>query len=144
MGTPLPGSISHAINVTLYSRLSYDFVRDFSPVSQTHSTSLIVVVHPSLPVKSVKELIALAKARPGQLDYSSSGSGSPAHLGAALFSSMAGIKMNHIPYKGGGPAVVALMGGEASVGFPTVPSVVQHVNSGKLRGSALPARGVHR
>ena len=131
------GSISHAINVTLYNKLNYDFARDFAPVTHATSISLIVVVHPSIPAKSVKELIALAKARPGQLDYSSSGSGSVAHLGAAVFNSMAGMKMNHVPYKGGGPAVIALIGGEASVGFPTAPSVIQHVKAGKLRGLAV-------
>src|SRR6185436_20148800 len=106
------GSISHAINVTLYNKLNYDIVKDFAPVTWATSISLIVVVHPSVPAKSVRELIALAKARPSQLDYSSSGTGSVAHLGAAVFGSMAGIKLNHVPYKGGGPAVIALIGGE--------------------------------
>ena len=90
-----------------------------------------------MPAKSVKELIALSKARPGQLDFASSGSGSSAHLAGELFSSMAGTKMNHIPYKGGGPAVIALVGGQVSVGFATTPSVIQHVKSGRLRGLAV-------
>lgn len=135
--TVLMGNVAHAINATLYSKLGYDLVRDLAPVSLLVSTPNIVVVHPSLPVKSVKELIAFAKSRPGQLDLASSGSGTSAHLAGALFNSMAGIRMNHIPYKGGGPAVVTLVGGEVSVGFATTPSVIQHVKSTRLRGLAV-------
>ena len=135
--TVLMGNVSHAINVTLYSKLSYDLVKDFAPVSLLASTPNILVVHPSVPAKTVKELIAVAKARPGQLDYASSGSGTSPHLSGELFSMMAGIKMGHIPYKGGGPAVIALLGGQCSVGFATTPSVISHVRSGKLRGLAV-------
>ena len=135
--TLLMGNISHAINVTLYSKLNYDLVRDFAPISLLASTPNILVVHPSVPARSVRELIALARARPGQLDYASSGSGSSAHLAAELFGNMAGVKMNHIPYKGGGPAVIALVGGQCSVGFATTPSVIAHVKSGKMRGLAV-------
>ena len=135
--TVFMGNVAHAINATLYSKLGYDLVRDLAPVSLLTSTPNIVVVHPSVPVKSVKELVAFAKARPGQLDLASSGSGSSAHLAGALFNNMAGIRMNHIPYKGGGPAVVALVGGEVSVGFATTPSVIQHVKSTRLRGLAV-------
>ena len=135
--TLLMGNIIHAINVSLYGKLGYDLVRDLAPVSLLASTPNIVVVHPSVPAKSVKELIALAKARPGQLDVASSGSGSSAHLAGELFNNMAGTKMTHVPYKGGGPAVIALIGGEVSVGFATTPSVINHVKSGKLRGLAV-------
>jgi len=135
--TVLMGNVSHAINVTLYSKLGYDLVKDFAPVSLLASTPNILVVHPSVPAKSVKELIAVAKARPGQLDFASSGSGSSAHLAGEMFSSMAGVKMSHIPYKGGGPAVIALVGGQCSVGFATTPSVITHVKSGRLRGLAV-------
>ncbi len=135
--TLLMGNVAHAINASLYSKLGYDLVRDFAPVSLLASTPNIVVVHPSVPAKSVKELIALAKARPGQLDFASSGSGSSAHLAGELFNNMAGLKMNHVPYKGGGPAVVALVGGHVAVGFATTPSVIQHVKSGKMRGLAV-------
>jgi tripartite-type tricarboxylate transporter receptor subunit TctC len=128
---------AHAINASLYAKLNYDFIKDFAPVSLLASTPNIVVVHPSVPVKSVKELTALARARPGQLDFASSGAGSSAHLAGELFMSMAGVKMNHVPYKGGGPAVVALLGGEVSVGFATTPSVIQHVKSSRLRGLAV-------
>jgi tripartite-type tricarboxylate transporter receptor subunit TctC len=135
--TILLGNVAHAFNVSLYNKLSYDIVKDFAPVSMLASTPNILVVHPSLPVKSVRDLVVLAQARPGQLDYVSGGSGSPAHLAAVLFISIAGIKMNHIPYKGGGPSMIALMGGEASVGFPTMPTAIHQVTAGKLRGIAV-------
>ena len=135
--TVLMGNVSHAINVTLYGKLNYDFIKDFAPVSLLASTPNILVVHPSVPAKSVKELIAVARARPGELDYASSGSGTSSHLSAELFSLMAGIKMTHVPYKGGGPAVIALVGGQCSVGFATTPSVISHVKSGRLRGLAV-------
>jgi len=135
--TVLMGAIPLSISVTLYSKLGYDLVRDLAPVSLLASTPNIVVVHPSVPAKSVKELIALAKARPGQLDFASSGSGGSPHLAGALFNNLAGTRMNHIPYKGGGPAVIALVAGECSVGFATAPSVIHHVNSGRLRGLAV-------
>jgi len=139
--TLLVGIAAHTINVSLYRSLNYDFVRDFSPVSLLASTPNILVVNPTVPAKSVKELIALAKARPGQLDYVSGGSGTSAHLAAALFVSMAGVRMSHIPYKGGGPSMIALMGGEASVGFPTAPTVIHLMPSGKLRGLAVSGAG---
>jgi tripartite-type tricarboxylate transporter receptor subunit TctC len=135
--TALMGNIAHAINVTLYSKLTYDLVKDFAPVTLLASTPNILVVHPSIPAKSVNELIALAKARPGEIDYASSGSGSSSHLAAELFSTMVGVKMTHIPYKGGGPAVVALTGGQVSVGFATTPSVIGHIKSGRMRGLAV-------
>ncbi|OGA21090.1 MAG: hypothetical protein A3I02_09820 [Betaproteobacteria bacterium RIFCSPLOWO2_02_FULL_67_26] len=128
---------AHSVSATLYRKLGYSLVRDFAPVTLLASTANIVVVHPSVPVHSVKALIALAKARPGQLDFASSGSGSQPHLAGELFNSLAGTKMLHIPYKGGGPAVVALVSGEAAVGFATMPSVVHHVKSGRLRGLAV-------
>jgi tripartite-type tricarboxylate transporter receptor subunit TctC len=135
--TLLMVTISHSINVSVYKNLQYDLVRDFSPVTLMAVTPHILVVHPSLPVKSVKELMAFAQARPGQLDYASSGSGSSAHLAAELFNTMARVKMVHIPYKGGGPAVIGLISGEASVGFPTLPSVLRYVQSGRVRALAI-------
>jgi len=131
------GNVAHTINVSLYPKLNYDLVKDFAPVTILASTPNILVVHPSLPVKSVKDLIALAKARPGQLDFASAGSGSSSHLAGELFNTMAGVKLTHIPYKGGGPAVVALISGQVPVGFATTPSVMPHVTSGKLRGLAV-------
>jgi tripartite-type tricarboxylate transporter receptor subunit TctC len=135
--TLLMAAISNAISASLYRKLNYDLVRDFAPITLLATTPHILVVHPSLPVKSVKGLIAFAKARPGQLAYSSSGSGTPSHLGGELFDSMAGVKLTHVPYKGGGPSVIALVGGEVSVGFATMPSVISHVRAGKLRGLAV-------
>ena len=135
--TLLMGNVAHTINATLYAKLGYDLIKDFAPVCLLASTPNIVVVHPSVPARSVKELIALARARPGALDVASSGAGSSAHLAGELFKSMAGIKMNHVPYKGGGPAVIALLSGEVSVGFATTPSVIQHVKNGRLRALAV-------
>ena len=135
--TLLLTTIANAISASLYSKLNYDLVRDFAPITLLATTPHILVVHPSVPARTVKEFIALAKSRPDQLAYSSSGSGTPAHLAAELFKYMTGIKMLHIPYKGGGPSVVGLVGGEASVGFATMPSVLTHVKSGRLRGLAV-------
>ena len=135
--TLLMGTVAHAINVTLYRKLQYDFVRDFAPVTMLGITPNIVVVHPSVPAKSVKELVALARSRPGALNYASSGSGSSAHLAGELFKSMARVDMVHVPYKGGGPAVANLVAGEASVGFATMPSALPHVKAAKLRALAV-------
>lgn len=135
--TLLMANIAHSINVTLYSKLNYNLVKDFAAVSLLASAPNIVVVHPSVPVKSIKELVALARSRPGVLDYASSGSGSSAHLAAVLMLELTKTKMNHIPYKGGGPAVVALISGEVSIGFATTPSVIGHIKSGKLRALAV-------
>lgn len=128
------GNIAHAINMTLYAKPGYDLVKDFAPITLLASTPNILVVHPSVAAKSVQELITLAKARPGQLNYASSGSGSSAHLAAELFKSLAGVNLTHVPYKGGGPAVTSLVGGETVVGFATAPSVLQQIKSGRLRG----------
>lgn len=135
--TMFMATTAHSVSATLYTKLGYSLVKDFAAVVLLANTPNLVVVHPSVPVKSIKELIAFAKARPGQLDFASSGSGSQPHLAGELFNSMAGTKMHHIPYKGGGPAVVALVAGEASVGFATAPSVVHFVKSGRLRGLAI-------
>jgi tripartite-type tricarboxylate transporter receptor subunit TctC len=131
------GNVAHAINMTLYAKPGYDLVADFAPITLLASTPNILVVHPSVAAKSVQELIALAKAKPGQLNYASSGSGSSAHLAAELFKSMASVNLTHVPYKGGGPAVTSLVGGETVVGFATAPSVIQQIKSGRLRGLAV-------
>ncbi|MDH4293166.1 MAG: tripartite tricarboxylate transporter substrate binding protein [Betaproteobacteria bacterium] len=117
----------------LNSKAPYSVERDFSPVSQVASVPSLLVVHPSLPVKSVKELIALAKAKPGQIDYASSGNGSTQHLTGALFASMAGINMTHIPYRGSGPVTSDLLGGQVMVAFPGIAGMLPHIKSGKLR-----------
>ena len=131
------GNVAHAINMTLYAKPGYDLVRDFAPITLLASTPNILVVHPSIAAKSVQELIALGKAKPGQLNYASSGSGSSAHLAAELFKSLAAVNFTHVPYKGGGPAVTSLVGGETVVGFATAPSVLPQIKAGRLRGLAV-------
>ena len=131
--TLIMGSTNHTINPSLYPRIPYDTVKDFAPVTVAATASYVLVVHPSLPVKSVKELIALARARKGEINYSSSGSSGPQHLAGELFKLMAKVDMTHVPYKGGGPAVVALLGGHVQAMFSTPVSALPHVNTGKLR-----------
>ena len=128
---------THTVNATLYKSLGYNLVRDFVPVTMLGGTAYVVVVHPSIPAKSIKELIAFAKARPGEIAHSSSGTGSGPHLAGELFKSMTGTKMLHIPYKGGGPSVLALVSGEAAVGFTTTPSCIHQIQAGRLRGLAV-------
>ncbi len=131
--TILLGSIANAISALLYTKLNYDLTRDLAPITLLATTPSVLVVHPTLPVKSVRELVALAKARPGELAYASSGSGTPNHLAAELFSYMTNIRMVHIPYKGGGPSVIALLSGEAPLSFASLPSAIQHIRAAKLR-----------
>jgi tripartite-type tricarboxylate transporter receptor subunit TctC len=135
--TLLLNTITNAIGASLYTKLNYDLVRDFAPITQLATTPHILVVHPSVPVKSVKEFTAFTRARPGELTYSSSGNGSSAHLAGELFSSLTGTKMVHVPYKGGGPSMIALVGGEVSLCFATMPSAVGYVRAGRLRGIAV-------
>jgi len=129
----LNGGGTLAVNPSLYSRLPYDSVRDFAPISLVALQPSVLVVHPSVPAKSVKELVALAKSRPGQLNFASSGSGSLAHLSAEIFKSMAGVDMVHVPYKGAGPSLVDLIAGQVHLIFASSPSVMPHVRNGKLR-----------
>ena len=131
--TILLGSIANAISAVLYTKLNYDLARDLAPITLLATTPSVLVVYPTLPVKSVRELVALAKARPGELAYASSGSGTPNHLAAELFSYMTNIRMVHIPYKGGGPSVMALLSGEAPLSFASLPSAIQHIRAAKLR-----------
>jgi tripartite-type tricarboxylate transporter receptor subunit TctC len=135
--TLMLATITNAIGASLYSKLNYDLVRDFATITQLATTPHILVVHPSVPVKSVKEFIAFARARPGDLTYSSSGNGSAAHLAGELFNSLTGVKSVHVPYKGGGPSMIALVGGEVSLCFATMPSAIGYVRSGRLRGIAV-------
>jgi tripartite-type tricarboxylate transporter receptor subunit TctC len=136
--TLLMGTIStHAINASLYKKLAFDPVRDFAPITRVGTLPNILVVHPSLPVKSVKDLIALAKSQPGGLNFASSGSGTSLHLSGELFKMMAGIDMVHIPYKGSTPALTDLLGGQVKVMFDNMPSALPHVKSGKLRALAV-------
>jgi tripartite-type tricarboxylate transporter receptor subunit TctC len=130
-------TVTHAVNATLYRNLGYNLIKDFVPVTHLGGTAYVVVVHPSVPAKSLKDLVALAKAQPGQLRHSSSGTGSGPHLAAELFKDMTGIKMLHVPYKGGGPSVLALVANESQVGFTTTPSCIGQLKAGRLRGLAV-------
>lgn len=126
-------SSSHTINASLYEKLSYDTLKDFDPVVLTTAAPHLLVVHPSFPASTVRELVALAKSRPGQISYASGGVGSSTHLAAELFRSMAGIEVLHVPYKGTAPSLVDVLGGQVPVTFGTVPTVLQLVKSGRLR-----------
>ena len=133
---------THAINASLYRKLPYDSLKDFTYIGLLASTPLLLVVNAALPAKSVPELIALAKARPGQLNYASSGTGTIVHLAGESFKTMAGVDLLHVPYKGSAPATVAVIAGEVAFIFSTMPAALPHVKSGKLRALAVttPAR----
>jgi tripartite-type tricarboxylate transporter receptor subunit TctC len=131
------GTVANTINATLYSKLPFDFARDFAPVVLTTAAPNVLVVHPSVPVKSVKELVVLAKSRPGQLNFASAGTGTAPHLSGELFNAMAGVKMTHVPYKGSPPAVIDLVAGSVDVMFSPASSVIPHVKSGRLRALAV-------
>jgi tripartite-type tricarboxylate transporter receptor subunit TctC len=131
------GTVANTINATLYPRLPFDFARDFAPVALTTAAPNVLVVHTSVPAKSVKELIALAKIRPGQLNYASAGTGTAPHLSGELFNAMAGVRMVHIPYKGSPPAVTDLLAGEVALMFSPSSTVLPHVKSGRLRALAV-------
>jgi len=135
--TLLLASTIHTINPSLYRKLAYDPVRDFSPITLIALTSQVLVVHPSLPVKTVKELVAYARKRPGQIHYSSAGNGSQPHLTAELFKSRTGIDLVHVPYKGAPPAMNDLLAGHVALSFATSPSAVPQVKNGKLRALAV-------
>ena len=122
---------------SLYPKLPYDPVRDFAPISQVGVSPQMVVVHPSLPVKNIKELIALAKARPGQIHYASPGIGTVQHLAGELFNLQAKVSMVHVAYKGAGPSVIDLIAGHVQISFDVIPVVVNHVKAGKLRAIAV-------
>lgn len=128
---------THSVNQSLYPKLSYNVLRDFIPVARLTDAPSILAVHPSLPVKTVKDLIGLARQRPGQINYASAGSGTSTHLAAVLFESLANVKMTHIAFKGGGPAVVSVLSGETPVTFATAASVTPHISSGRLRAIAV-------
>jgi len=134
--TMVAASQTQCVLPSLHKHLPYHIVRDFAPVSMLISYPFALAVHPALPVKSVKELIALAKAKPGQINYASSGGGSAAHLNAELFKNLSGINIVHVPYKGVAPAVTGLIAGEASLGFYSVSATLPHLKAGRLRALA--------
>lgn len=133
---------THAINASLYRRLPYDSVRDFTPVTLIAATPLMLVVHPSLPAKTVKELIALARRHPGDISYGSSGNGTIVHLAGEMLKSMGGVKMVHVPYKGSPQAITGILGGEIALLFATMPPALPMVAAGRLRalGVTTPQR----
>ena len=127
----------HGINPSMYAKLPYNPVRDFAPVIHVASAPNVLVVHPSVDARSVKDLIALARSKPGALTFSSAGSGSSQHLSGEMLKMMAGVNMTHVPYKGSAPAVTAMLAGEVSLLFGTMADVVEHIRGGKLRALAV-------
>ena len=136
--TLLMGTVgTHAINPGLYAKMPYDHQRDFAPVILVAGVPNVLVVNPAVPVNSVQELIAYAKANPGKLNFASSGSGTSIHLSGELFKTMSGVQMTHIPYKGSSPALTDLLGGQVQLMFDNLPSALPHIRAGKLRALAV-------
>jgi tripartite-type tricarboxylate transporter receptor subunit TctC len=135
--TLLLAAPANAINATLYDKLNFNFVRDIEPVAGIIRFPNVVVVNPSVPVKSIPELIAYAKANPGKLNMASSGNGSTIHMSGELFKMLTGTDMVHVPYRGGAPALTDLIAGQVHVMFDNIPTCAEHVKSGKLRGLAV-------
>jgi len=139
--TLLMAIVSHAINPSLYSKLPFDPVKDFSPITRTGAATIIFVASPSIGAKTIKDLIALAKAKPRELNFGSPGSGTPHHLAGELLKTTAGIDLIHIPYKGAAPAVADLLGGQVHTVFVSLPAALPHVKSGKLIGLGITSPG---
>jgi tripartite-type tricarboxylate transporter receptor subunit TctC len=130
-------SATHGINPNIYAKLSYDAERDFTPIGLIASVPLLLVIAPNLAVNTLSELVALAKAKPGTLSFASSGTGSSPHLAGELFKSMANIDVTHVPYKGDGPAVIDVQGGQVSMFFANIPSALPAVQAGRLKALAM-------
>jgi tripartite-type tricarboxylate transporter receptor subunit TctC len=135
--TFLVNAITNAINASLFAKLPFDFEKDLEPVALFANVPNILVVHPSVPAKTVKEFIDFAKSRPGQIAYASSGNGTSIHLSGELFKLMAKVDLLHVPYKGSGPAITDLLGGQVQAMFDNMPSALPHVKAGKLRAIAV-------
>lgn len=136
--TILMGTVgTHAINQSLYKKMPFDPIKDFAPITRVALVPNLLVANPSQPFKTVKELIAYAKANPGKVTFASSGSGTSIHLSGEMFQQMAGVDMQHIPYKGSAPALSDLLGGQTAIMFDNMPSVIGHVRAGKLRPIAV-------
>ena len=140
--TLLLQTVPFVVNPILFRKLPFDVVNDFAPVSLMIAVPFVLVVNNAVPARSVKELIALAKSQPGKLSYASAGNGSNLHVAAELFNNLAGTKMLHVQYKGGGPALVAVLGGEVSLSYLSVAAAAPHIKAGKLR--AIAVTGTHR
>ena len=128
---------ANAINASLYDKLNFDFLKEMEPIAGIIRFPNVVVVHPSLPIKTIPELIAYAKANPGKLNMASSGNGSTIHMSGELFKMLTGINMQHVPYRGGAPALTDMLSGQMQVMFDNIPTCAEHVKSGKLRGLAV-------
>ncbi len=131
---------AQAANVSLYSKLPYDLIRDFAPVTQVDSSPHVVVVHPSLPVKSISEFVKLAKAKPGALDYASAGTGTVTFLAAELFKAAAGVNLMHVPYKGGGESLLSIVAGETAVYFSPLVVALPYIRQGRLRALGVTSK----
>lgn len=131
--TLLMGISTLAINPSMYAKLPYDALRDFAPISQAVAVPNILTVHPSVPAKTVKEFIALARARPGSITYGSAGLGTSPHLSGELFKTLARIDMVHVPFKGSGQSVISLLAGEIGANFPSIPTAIPYIKAGRLR-----------
>jgi tripartite-type tricarboxylate transporter receptor subunit TctC len=127
---------THAVNQSLYANPGFDATRDFAAITLIANTPNILVVHPSVPARSIAELIALARAKPGALNYATPGNGTPSHLATEIFKSMAGVDLTHVPYKGSGPAVADMLGGQTQVWIANAPVVLPYIKAGKLRALA--------
>jgi tripartite-type tricarboxylate transporter receptor subunit TctC len=132
--TMLFQTVPFVVNPHIFAKLPFNASSDFVPVSLMVSAPFVLVVHPSVPAKTVKELVALAKAQPGKLSYASAGNGSNLHVAAELFNNLTGTRMLHVQYKGGGPALVSVLGGEVTMSYLNVAAVISHIKAGKLRG----------
>jgi tripartite-type tricarboxylate transporter receptor subunit TctC len=135
--TLLVGAVHHTIATSLYKKLTYSFEKDFVPITVLAFVPNIVVLHPSVPAKNIQELIALAKSKPGAITYGSAGSGTSHHMAAELFKSMAGVDIQHVPYKGGGPMMNDLIGGQINLAFETAASATPQIKSGKVKPIAI-------
>jgi tripartite-type tricarboxylate transporter receptor subunit TctC len=131
------GTNTHAINMSLFTKLPYDLQRDFAPVSRTTSAPMVLIVHPSLPVKTVKEFIAFARSQPGKLNYASGGSGSSAHVISELFAAMAGVRLTHVAYKGVAQATTDLIAGQIQMSFNSTATALAHMQAGRVRGLGI-------
>ena len=137
--TDIRSSLPNTVNVTLYEKLNFNFIRDIAPVAGVIRGGFVMVVNPSVPAKSVPEFIAYAKANPRKLNMASAGNGTASHVAGELFKMMAGVDMVHVPYRGGGPALNELLGGQVQVMFPTTVSSIGYIRSGRLRALAVTA-----
>jgi tripartite-type tricarboxylate transporter receptor subunit TctC len=135
--TLLLSTLPNAVNTALYDNLSFDFIRDAAPVAAIMRVGMVVLVHPSLPVNTLPEMLSYLKANPGKVNMASAGIGSAPHMAGELFNFMAGVKMLHVPYRGQGPALSDLLGGQVQVLFATTPGITDYIKTGKLRGLAV-------